>query len=147
MFKPSAGFPLAIQWPGIDDKRMIAIVAELRALLATPTVLLWGRTGSTSANPAIAQSFDVIDSHNANRDMSATFDNWTKLVRSQSKPVWASEDPANWSASADASLPGIVEAVEARVRGLVIWYGKLSLVDDDGRATAKALEIAKHLER
>ncbi len=95
----------------------------------------------------MAQSFDIVNSHNANKDTSATFENWARLVHSQSKPVWASEDPANWSVGADANLPGIEEAVKAGVQGLVIWYGKPSLVDDEGRPTAKAVEIAARLGR
>ena len=140
--------------PGIGDDKVVAIAADVRSLVGGQTVLLGpdrqhvrSTIDDLARNPAVARSFDIVDSHNANKDTSATFENWARLVHSQSKPVWASEDPANWSVGADASLPGIEAAVKAGVQGLVIWYGKPSLIDDDGHPTAKAVEIAERLQR
>jgi hypothetical protein len=138
--------------PGIDDGRIIDIMTQLRPMLASSTRILGPdrqHVGSTlddlARNPSVAEVFDIIDAHSANRDSSATAANWSALVRSESKPVWSSENPANWSAGVDSSLPGISEAVNSGVEGLVVWYAKPSLVDDSGRPTEKALEIIERL--
>ncbi len=98
-------------------------------------------------NPGLASLFDIVDSHNADRDGSATAANWSRLVGTVggSRPVWSSENPAGWSHGQVSGLPGLDQAVAGGVQGLVIWMAKPSLVDDAGRPTAKACDIAAHL--
>jgi hypothetical protein len=138
----------------IDDSQAMEIVAKLRALLRTNTLIngpdrqrVRRTIEDLARNQNLAKSFDIIDSHNANKDYSATNDNWASLVQAfkDRKPVWASENPANWNVGTDQSLPGIADAVHAGVQGLVIWFAKPGLVDDNGRPTPKALDIAAHL--
>lgn len=138
--------------PGISDERVISIVGQLRSMLTAKTLIMGpdrqhvDRTvESLQQDSEITHVFDIVDSHNANRDRSATRSNWAALVQMEGKPVWASEDPANWSVGADPSLPGIGEAVDAGVQGVVIWAAKPSLIDDRGEPTQKAREIASHL--
>jgi hypothetical protein len=149
-FKPE--FLSPFNEPGVSDERMIGIVGRLRPLLTTHVLLLGPdrqhvdkTVDDLARNTAVAAMFDIVDSHNANRDESATRSNWGELIRLESKPVWSSENPANWSAGADPSLPGVADAVDAGVQGLVIWSAKPSLVDDQGEPTQKAKEIADHL--
>ena len=137
---------------GISDEQMAEIVRRLRPMLTTQTLILGPdrqhvdkTVEDLSHNGSMAQMFDIVDSHNANRDGSATLSNWSELVQREGRPVWSSENPANWSVGADGSLPGADQAVNAGVQGLVIWAAKPSLVDDRGDATQKARGIVDHL--
>ena len=139
---------------GIADARIASIVSELRARLTTATLLAGpdrqhvGKTvDELGRDPGLASLFDIVDSHNADRDRSATTANWSRLVGAiaGSRPVWSSENPAGWSHGQVSGLPGIDQAVAGGVQGLVIWMAKPSLIDDTGRPTAKACEIAAHL--
>ena len=139
---------------GLGDARISSITATLRARLTSP-VLLAGpdrqHVGKTLddlvRNPGLASVFDIVDSHNANRDTSATAANWSHLVGAagSSRPVWSSENPAGWDHGQVAGLPGLDQAIAGGVQGLVIWMAKPGLVDDAGRPTAKACAIAAHL--
>ena len=139
---------------GIGDARIASIVSELRAKLTTSTLLAGpdrqhvGKTlDELGRDPGLASLFDIFDSHNADRDGSATAANWSLLIGAigGSRPVWSSENPAGWSHGQVSGLPGLDQAVAGGVQGLVIWMAKPSLVDAAGRPTAKACEIAAHL--
>lgn len=136
----------------IDGRRMARIVERLRSsspvTLAGPDRQHVGRTlQDLAAHPEVAALFDIVTSHNADRDAGATSANWAALVglAGPAKPVWSSENPSGWSRGRDAALPGIDQAVEGGVRGVVVWMAKPSLVDDEGRPTAKGREIARHV--
>lgn len=135
----------------LDDRRMASIVGALRsdsrATLAGPDRQHVDRTlRDLSADPGVEALFDIVTSHNADRDASATAANWGELVRlaGGTKPVWSSENPAGWSHGV-GGLPGIDQAVAGGVQGLVVWMAKPGLVDDGGRPTAKARDIAAHI--
>ena len=151
-FKPDVLSPF--NEAGIGTARMASIVSELRARLTTATLLagpdrqhVAKTVDELGRDPGLPSLFDIIDSHNADRDGSATAANWSRLVGAiaGSRPVWSSENPAGWSHGQVAGLPGLDQAVAGGVQGIVIWMAKPSLVDDAGRPTAKACEIAAHL--
>lgn len=138
---------------GIDDGRMVRIVGALKsrlasgALLAGPDRQHVAKTlEALSTNAEVIGLFDIVDSHNADRDASATLENWSRLVQAAGgKPVWSSENPTSWDRGRTRSLPGIDQAVSAGVQGIVVWMAKPTLVDDGGRPTQKASEIAARL--
>jgi len=132
--------------PGLPAERIDAIVAMLRSRLAGATRIAGPdkiHVGATlealSASGQLKADFDIVDSHNANHDDTATAENWRRLVGLSGKPVWSSENPNGWS--------GIANAVSGGVEGLVVWRGKPELVNDAGRPSAKALELAHRLVR
>ena len=139
----------------LDDRRIAAIVAALRPRLAGSMLLMGpdrqhvARTvQSLGRDPGVAALFDIVGSHNADRDGSATADNWARLVTSAGgRPVWSSENPAGWARGQAEGLPGMDQAVAGGVAGIVVWMAKPGLVDGTGRPTAKACEIAAHLVR
>ena len=136
----------------MEDKRMIGIVSLLRPELKEHILIVGPDTEQVHAaithlqkNPPLANIFDIISSHNASKDHSATTENWTRLVSMKGiqKPFWSSEDPRGWD-TAD-QIPGISSAIDGGVQGLVIWMAKPSLIDDAGHPTPKALEIVSHI--
>ena len=139
---------------GIGDARIASVVSGLRARLKTATLLAGpdrqhvGKTiNDLGRDPGLASLFDIVDTHNANRDNSATAANWSRLVGALAggRPVWSSENPAGWSHGQVSGLPGLDQAIAGGVQGLVIWMAKPSLIDDAGHPTPKACEIAAHL--
>ncbi len=140
---------------GVDNRRIARITALLRAKLTVPTLLMGpdrqhvGRSAeSLAGDPGIAALFDIVGSHNADRDASATAAAWGSLIAAAGgRPVWSSENPALWGRGQGEGLPGMDQAVEGGVEGVVTWMAKPGLVDGTGRATAKACEIAAHLVR
>lgn len=138
---------------GIDDSRMTKIISALRAKLKISVKLagpdrqhVQRTVESLIQHYQIGSLFDIVDSHNANLDFSANRATWALLVRvAKGKPVWSSENPAAWGHGARPGLPGLDQAVRGGVNGIVIWLAKPTLVDDNGRRTAKADEIATHL--
>ena len=151
-FRPDALSPF--NEAGMDDARMASIVTRLRAKLTTPTLLVGpdrqfvvSTLRELDQHSALASLFDIVGSHNSDRDITATAGNWSRLVANapSGKPVWSSENPAGWAAGRIQGLPGLDQAVAGGVQGLVIWKAKPGLVDDAGQATTKACEIAAHL--
>ncbi|WP_237478383.1 hypothetical protein [Lichenibacterium dinghuense] len=139
---------------GFTDYRMRGIVRALRYALARPTVLVGPDKKLVASNIAeleapysVAPLFDVIGAHNTGGDTTATPENWARLIADApgGKPVWSTENPAYWSVGQRAGLPGLIGAVASGVKGLVIWKGKPSLVDDAGQPTAKACKLAQHI--
>ncbi|WP_237476566.1 hypothetical protein [Lichenibacterium dinghuense] len=140
---------------GLDNRRIARITGLVRAKLTVP-VLLMGpdrqhvarSAESLARDPAVAALFDIVGSHNADRDESATAPAWEALVAAANgRPVWSSENPALWSRGQVDGLPGMDQAVEGGVEGVVAWMAKPGLVDGTGRPTAKACEIAAGLLR
>lgn len=139
----------------LDNRRIAAITRLVRARLTVP-VLLMGPDRQHVArsvvalrrDPEAAAIFDIVGSHNADRDASATAMAWTQLVLAAGgRPVWSSENPALWSHGQVTGLPGLDQAVAGGVEGLVVWMAKPGLVDGTGRLTAKACEIVENLVR
>ena len=138
---------------GLGVDKMATIVSLLRGQLGAMRPLIVGpdkqHVAATVATlekvPAFAGLFDVLSSHNANKDTTATAENWRQLSRllGGQKPVWASESPRGWETT--DQIPGLAEAINGNVQGVVIWMAKPGLVDGEGRPTAKALDIAAHL--
>ena len=152
MFKP--GFVSPFNEAGFSDDRMRGILRALRYKLTAPVVLIGpdkklvsGNIAELEAPYSVAPLFDVIGAHNTGGDDTATAANWSRLIADSpgGKPVWSTENPAYWSVGQRADLPGIVGAVASGVKGLVIWKGKPSLVDDDGQPTLKACKLAQHI--
>lgn len=139
----------------LDNHRIAAITRLLRARLAVPVLLMGpdrqhvGRSVTSLArDPGTVALFDIVGSHNADRDASATVQAWSALVAlAGERPVWSSENPALWSRGQLDGLPGIDQAVGGGVAGVVVWMAKPSLVDGTGRPTRKACEIAANLVR
>merc|ERR1712113_1312287 len=53
-----------------------------------------------TAFPKLIEMFDVVNSHNAVDDTSATASNWKKLAKmAGGDGIWATENPRNWSAT------------------------------------------------
>ncbi len=138
---------------GIETARVLSIMSQLGARLSSRQTRMVGpdaehvsyALGKLTKDRRLLGAFDVISSHNASRDASATAGNWEEIIRmaGSRKPVWSSENPREWEASDGA--PGIAEAANGGVQGLVIWMAKPALVDDAGVPTPKALDIAAHL--
>ena len=155
----AAGFQPDVLSPfneaGLDNRRIARIAALVRAKLTVPVLLMGpdrqhvGRSAeSLAGDPGIAALFDIVGSHNADRDASATAAAWGSLIAAAGgRPVWSSENPALWGRGQGEGLPGMDQAVEGGVEGVVAWMAKPGLVDGTGRATAKACEIAAHLVR
>ncbi len=151
-FRPDALSPF--NEAGMDEARMTSIVTRLRAKLTVPLLLVGpdkqfvvSTLRDLDEHSGLAALFDIVGSHNANSDITATAENWSHLVDKvpSDKPVWSSENPAGWTAGRVQGLPGLDQAVAGGVQGLVIWKAKPSLVDDAGQATTKACDIAAHL--
>lgn len=140
---------------GLDNRRIARIAGLVRMKLTVPTLLMGpdrqhvARSAQSLArDPAVAALFDIVGSHNADRDGSATAAAWGELVAAAGgRPVWSSENPALWSRGQVDGLPGMDQAVEGGVEGIVAWMAKPGLVDGTGRPTAKACEIAAGLVR
>lgn len=139
---------------GFSEDRMRGIVRALRYRLRSPVVIvgpdkqaLNGNIAEVASPYSVAPLFDVIGAHNSGNDLTATAENWARLIADApgGKPVWSTENPAYWAVGARPGLPGIVGAVASGVRGLVIWKGKPSLVDDAGQPTLKACKLAQHI--
>ena len=138
---------------GLDNGRIARITRLLRAKLTGPVLVMGpdrqhvGRSvESLRRDGGVAALFDIVGSHNADRDESATAENWAALVAAAGgRPVWSSENPAMWSRGQVENLPGMDQAVAGGVEGLVAWMAKPGLVDGTGRPTAKACEIAARL--
>lgn len=139
---------------GFTDDRMRGIIRALRYALPKPTVLIGpdkklvaGNIAELEAPYSVAPLFNVIGAHNTGGDTTATPENWAHLIADApgGKPVWSTENPAYWSVGQRAGLPGLMGAVANGVKGLVIWKGKPSLVDDAGQPTAKACKLAQHI--
>ena len=140
---------------GLDNRRIARIAGLVRAKLTVPVLLMGpdrqhvGRSAESLArDPAVAALFDIVGSHNADKDGSATASAWEALVAAAGgRPVWSSENPALWGRGQADGLPGMDQAVEGGVEGVVAWMAKPGLVDGTGRPTAKACEIAANLVR
>ena len=138
---------------GLDNRRIAAITRRLRAKLDVPVLLMGpdrqhvGRSvTSLGRDPGVTALFDIVGSHNADRDESATADSWAALVAAAGRrPVWSSENPASWTRGQVEGLPGLDQAVAGGVEGIVAWMAKPGLVDGTGKPTAKACEIAGNL--
>ena len=139
----------------LDNHRIAAITRLLRSRLGAPVLVMGpdrqhvGRSVTSLArDPATVALFDIVGSHNADRDASATAQAWSELVAAaDGRPVWSSENPALWARGQVDGLPGIDQAVSGGVAGVVVWMAKPSLVDGTGRPTPKACEIAANLLR
>ena len=140
---------------GLDNRRIARVARLVRAKLTVPVLLMGpdrqhvGRSAESLArDPAVAALFDIVGSHNADKDAGATAAAWGALVEAAGgRPVWSSENPALWSRGQVEGLPGMDQAVEGGVEGVVAWMAKPGLVDGTGRPTAKACEIAANLVR
>lgn len=139
---------------GFTEDRMRGILRALRYKLTVPVVIvgpdkqaLAGNIGEVTSPYSVAPLFDVIGAHNSGNDETATAENWQRLIADApgGKPVWSTENPAYWAVGQRSNLPGIIAAVSSGVRGLVIWKGKPSLVDDAGQPTPKACKLAQHI--
>ena len=111
----------------LDNRRIGAITRLLRARLAVPVLLMGpdrqhvGRSvSSLGRDPATVALFDIVGSHNADRDASATAQAWGALVAlAGGRPVWSSENPAFWTRGQVDGLPGMDQAVAGGVAGVV----------------------------
>jgi len=139
---------------GFDDVRIRNIMTRLRPKLGAAVFLvgpdktsvlnsIQGLASRTSVGPL----FDIVSAHSAGWDNTATGQNWSYLVAESpdGRPVWSTENPSYWSVGQSKNLPGIDGAVVSGVKGLVVWRGKPSLVDDAGQATPKACKLAEHM--
>ncbi len=139
---------------GFDNQRIREIVLKLRPLIS-PNIELIGpdkihlqnTLQALAQNDGTASLFDIVSSHNANQDNTANSGNWNALVRLASgerrQQVWSSENPRDWGRL--NGLPGMGDAVGGGVQGVVVWLAKPGMVDDNGRPTPKALDIASHI--
>lgn len=151
-FKPN--FVSPFNEAGFDNVRIRNIMTRLRPKLGQAVYLVGPDKTSVlntiqelASRTSVGPLFDIVSAHSAGWDATATGQNWSYLVAEapDSKPVWSTENPSYWSVGQSNDLPGINGAVEGGVRGLVIWRGKPSLVDDAGQATAKACKLAEHI--
>lgn len=151
-FRPN--FVSPFNEPGFEDVRIRNIMTRLRPKLGQAVYLVGPDKGyvvdtiqELASRTSVGPLFDIISTHNAGGDPTATGQNWSYLVAEapDGKPVWSTENPSNWSVGQSSNLPGINGAIEGGVKGLVIWRGKPSLVDDGGQATSKACKLAAHI--
>jgi hypothetical protein len=138
----------------MDNQQMVHIVSLLRPLLRTPVKIIgpdnmhveFTLNSLSKKGGNIDSLFDIIGSHNAGKDESATVQNWSRLVQLAAglgKPTWSSENPREWEPA--NGLPSLGDAVNGGVQGLVIWQAKPKLIVDNGQPTAVAVDIASHI--
>ena len=151
-FKPN--FVSPFNEAAFEDVRIRNIMTRLRPKLGQAVYLVGPDKGfvvdtiqELASRTSVGPLFDIISTHSAGGDPTATGQNWSYLVAEapDKKPVWSTENPAYWSVGQSKGLPGINGAVEAGIRGLVIWRGKPGLINDAGQATAKACKLAEHI--
>lgn len=141
--------------PGMSTDRLISIaklttasLPDCKSVRVGPDMQhLDSSVGKLKQSKALEACFDVIASHNANRDTSATKDEWATLAKvSAGRPVWADEDPRPWNTQ--AGLPGVKEAVgQGDVSGIVLYEAFPSCVSEDGSLTLKGRELAEELSK
>ena len=151
-FKPN--FVSPFNEAGFDNVRIRNIMTRLRPKLGQAVFLVGPDKTSVlntiqelASRTSVGPLFDIVSAHSAGWDQTATGQNWSYLVAESpdGRPVWSTENPSYWSVGQSKSLPGIDGAIESGVRGLVVWRGKPSLVDNAGQATLKACKLAEHL--
>ena len=151
-FKPN--FLSPFNEAGFDNVRIRDIMTRLRPKLGAAVFLVGPDKGHVvdsilelASRTSVGPLFDIVSAHSAGGDDTATGQNWSYLVAESpdSRPVWSTENPSYWSVGQSKNLPGIDGAVVSGVKGLVVWRGKPSLVDDAGQATPKACKLAEHM--
>ena len=152
-FKPD--FVSPFNEAGFEDVRIANIMKKLRPKISGLPIMLVGPDKTSvldtiqdfASRTSVGPFFVIVSSHNANRDSTATGQNWSYLVHEApvGRAVWSSENPSSWFVGQSNNLPGLDGAVESGVKGLVVWRGKPSLIDDTGQATLKACKLAEHI--
>lgn len=119
-------------------------------------------------NDALASVFDIIGSHNAAWDGSATESNWRALAKAAGgKQVWSTENPCRWNGvervdmnlsqpilrkpppSTCATYGGVKPILESGgpLQGLVVYLAFPDCVDASGKLTSKGRGIADGISR
>ena len=93
--------------------------------------------------------FDVLSSHNAGGDTTATSAAWKELVRAggASRDVWSSENPACFTLPACTQYSNLSTPLDSGVNGLVTWATLGNDVTLAGSITAQGSDIAAGLMR
>jgi len=170
-FKPD--FISPCKESGWDWDMMESVVTKIRSKMepGCPTKLLGPDTQHVQFCINMAKKkkypledlFDIISTHSADSDFTATTDGHRELVEHfapKGKMVWNTENPSYWNIGKEPSvvketdppegLPGLKCAVEAGIHGLVLWHviggqQNKSLILIDGSITEKGKEIAANL--
>lgn len=138
---------------GMDANTMLDITNRVRGGLRAASKLagpdkvhVAGSLQALNDQADLSQAFDVIDSHNANRDMSATAAGWAQLRQAAgpTRSMWSSENPAGWNAGRGGA-PGIEDAVSGGVDAVVIWQAVPSLISNTGQVTPSGCQIGSHI--
>lgn len=91
-------------------------------------------------------TFDVLSSHNAGQDSSATPKAWAQLVKAGgSRQVWSSENPACFTLPSCTGYSTLAAPVDAGVASLVTWETLGNDVTLAGAITAQGADIAAGL--
>mmetsp|Transcript_112110 Transcript_112110/g.316837 ORF Transcript_112110/g.316837 Transcript_112110/m.316837 type:complete len:408 (+) Transcript_112110:98-1321(+) len=100
-------------------------------------------------NPEFLKAFDVITTHNADGDVEAHCDTYSRLAQLARAGVWSSENPRPWTCFAETHGReiGIKSCVEASnsVNGLVIYLAFNKHIDKKGNLTKKGNLVAQSL--
>eukprot|EP00756_Hemistasia_phaeocysticola_P049700 Hpha_TRINITY_DN24242_c0_g1::TRINITY_DN24242_c0_g1_i1::g.36018::m.36018 len=136
-----------------DPDCMLKVVPKIRGLLSEGVNISFvgfdkmhvdGTVKELKQNPKLLDLFDVISSHNAGGDSTATTSMWQKLkalADGVNKPLWSSENPDTWAAGPYSNL---TDSINAGVTGLVTWKTFNKLVGADGSLTKAGEDIAPH---
>jgi hypothetical protein len=139
---------------GFSAPEEVRVVAALRRRLAyRPTLVGPDRMhvrdtiSGLERAPGEADLFDVIGAHDAEHDEGATAWAWWRLGQlAGGRPVWATEDPRDWSsASPGGKEVGVKAVVESAgsVAGIVLYLAFPRCVDERGELTDKGRAIAR----
>jgi hypothetical protein len=132
-----------------DMKQIIRLVKDglnVPLKIVGPDIRHVDHSTQVMADHDLAGLLDIIGSHNAALDDGATAAAWARLQTTVNKPVWATEDPREWSVLSPAGgqeigTKAIVDPT-SRVSGLVIYLAFPHAVDSAGSLTVKGQAIA-----
>jgi hypothetical protein len=138
---------------GWSDDEAVYIANAVRqaftydAVLVGPDAQHVGNTAAMlSSSSAVAQSFDIVGSHNAVNDTGATAAAWTSLSQQAGKSTWASENPRPWSfLTSNNDEVGVKAVLGSPIKGLVLYLAYPNYVDANGNLTAQGSQIASNV--
>lgn len=138
-----------------DPACMKRVVGSVRGSPGVPSYVTYvgpddEHVSSTLSSCASANdfhgTFDVLSSHNAGQDSSATPAAWKKLVAAGgSRQVWSSENPACFKLPSCTSYSTLAGPLGAGVASLVTWETLGNDVTLAGAITAQGADIAAGL--
>lgn len=139
-----------------DASCMGRVVADIRAAPGVPTYVRYVGPDDEHLSSTLTECkrakdfrgvFDVLSSHNAGEDSSATLGAWSQLVEAGGgqREVWSSENPACFKLATCTTYSTLTSPINAGVQGLVTWETLGNDVTLAGTITEKGADIAAGL--